>query len=77
MAPHTTSVPESCPAWLAIGLSVIHPCDRPPKIGQIFTIGDIWSIWPWGNSLDGAFYDGLQIAFHVRNQDSCWNQGKD
>src|SRR5882724_8424944 len=24
-------MPESCPAWLATGLSAIHPCDRPPK----------------------------------------------
>src|SRR6202166_4913011 len=24
-------MPELCPAWLATGLSAIHPCDRPPK----------------------------------------------
>src|ERR1700730_18353430 len=55
-------MPESCPAWLATGLSAIHPCDQPPKIVQTFTIGEISSTKPQGNSLDRAFYDGLRLA---------------
>src|SRR5713101_7756547 len=70
-------MPGSCPAWLATGLSAIHPCDWAPKIVQVFTIGEISPTWPQGNSLDRAFYDGLRLAFYVRNQDSCWNTKRD
>src|SRR5712671_1780755 len=69
-------MPESCPAWPATGLSAIHPCDRPPKIVHIFTIGEISSTWPLGNSLDSPFYDGPLIAFSLCNQDSCWKKGR-
>src|SRR6266704_5972740 len=68
-------MPESCRVWLATGPSAIHPCDRPPKIVQVLTIGEISSTECEGNSLDRAFYDGLRIAFYVRNHDSCWKEG--